>query len=108
MKAIYKYALAATLAGTMAVAAVTPGEARGGRNAAAAIGFGASATGGAAQEASTQASNVSDAVDIARRGGRKIGGRSGRGFVIAGYSGVVTVKMRADLLRRPCAIDHAL
>ena len=48
MKAIYKYALAATLAGTMAVAAVTPGEARGGRNAAAAIGFGAGALVGAA------------------------------------------------------------
>ena len=39
---------AATLAGALALAAATPSEARGGRNAAAAIGFGAGALVGAA------------------------------------------------------------
>jgi hypothetical protein len=45
---ILKYAAAATLAGTLALAAATPGQARDGRNAAAAIGFGAGALVGAA------------------------------------------------------------
>ncbi|MBI2714563.1 MAG: hypothetical protein HYX37_08915 [Rhizobiales bacterium] len=45
---ILKYAAAATLAGTLALAAATPGQAREGRNAAAAIGFGAGALVGAA------------------------------------------------------------
>ena len=43
MKTIMKYAVAAALTGALALAAVTPSEARGGRNAAAAIGFGAGA-----------------------------------------------------------------
>lgn len=47
MNSILKYAAAATLAGAMALSAVTPGEARGGRNAAI-IGFGAGAIAGAA------------------------------------------------------------
>lgn len=48
MKTIMKYAVAAALTGALALAAVTPSEARGGRNAAAAIGFGAGALLGAA------------------------------------------------------------
>ena len=48
MKTIFKYAVAATLAGALALAAASPSEARGGRNAAAAIGFGAGALFGAA------------------------------------------------------------
>jgi hypothetical protein len=48
MKTIMKYAVAAALTGALALAAVTPSEARGGRNAAAAIGFGAGALVGAA------------------------------------------------------------
>jgi hypothetical protein len=43
-----KYAVAAALTGAMALAAASPSEARGGRNAAAAIGFGAGALVGAA------------------------------------------------------------
>lgn len=48
MKTIFKFAAAAALTGALAVAAVTPSEARNGRNAAAAIGFGAGALIGAA------------------------------------------------------------
>jgi hypothetical protein len=48
MKTILKYAAAATMVGALALAAATPSEARGGRNAAAAIGFGAGALIGAA------------------------------------------------------------
>jgi hypothetical protein len=48
MNIIMKYALAATMTGALALAAVTPGQARDGRNAAAAIGFGAGALVGAA------------------------------------------------------------
>jgi hypothetical protein len=48
MKTMFKYATAATLAGALALAAATPSEARDGRNAAAAIGFGAGALVGAA------------------------------------------------------------
>ena len=48
MKTIMKYAVAAALTGALALAAVTPSDARGGRNAAAAIGFGAGALVGAA------------------------------------------------------------
>jgi len=52
MKTMMKYATAAALAGALAAAAVTPGEARDGRNAAAAIGFGAGALVGAAAASS--------------------------------------------------------
>lgn len=55
MNTVLKYAAAAALTGALAVAAATPGEARGGRNAAAAIGFGAGALIGAA--AASAASN---------------------------------------------------
>lgn len=48
MNTILKYAAAAALTGALAVAAATPGEARDGRNTAAAIGFGAGALVGAA------------------------------------------------------------
>ena len=48
MKTLLKYAAAIALTGALAVAAATPGEARGGRNAAATIGFGAGALVGAA------------------------------------------------------------
>ena len=48
MKTIFKYAAAVALTGALALAAATPSEARGGRNAAAAIGFGAGALVGAA------------------------------------------------------------
>lgn len=48
MNGFAKFALAATLTGAMALAAATPGEARDGRNTAAAIGFGAGALVGAA------------------------------------------------------------
>ncbi|MCK9918668.1 hypothetical protein MXD81_57045 [Microbacteriaceae bacterium K1510] len=48
MKTVFKFAAAAALTGALAVAAVTPSEARNGRNAAAAIGFGAGALIGAA------------------------------------------------------------
>jgi hypothetical protein len=48
MKTIVKYAAAVALTGALAVAMATPGEARNGRNAAAAIGFGAGALVGAA------------------------------------------------------------
>ena len=48
MKTIFKYAVAATLAGALGLAAASPSEARSGRNAAAAIGFGAGALFGAA------------------------------------------------------------
>jgi hypothetical protein len=48
MKTILKYAGAAVLTGALAVAAITPTHARDGRNAAAAIGFGAGALVGAA------------------------------------------------------------
>jgi hypothetical protein len=41
MTTLMKYAVAAALTGAMALAATSPSEARGGRNAAAAIGFGA-------------------------------------------------------------------
>jgi len=40
MTTLMKYAVAAALTGAMALAAASPSEARGGRNAAAAIGFG--------------------------------------------------------------------
>jgi hypothetical protein len=48
MKTIIKYTAAIALTGALALAAVVPGEARDGRNAAAAIGFGAGALVGAA------------------------------------------------------------
>lgn len=48
MKIFSKFALAAALTGAVALAAATPGEARDGRNTAAAIGFGAGALVGAA------------------------------------------------------------
>ena len=48
MKTIYRYAVAATLAGALALAAASPSEARGGRNAAAIGGFAAGALLGAA------------------------------------------------------------
>jgi len=48
MNVFAKFALAATVTGAMALAAATPGEARNGRNTAAAIGFGAGALVGAA------------------------------------------------------------
>lgn len=48
MNTFFKYAAAVALTGALALAAVTPSEARGGRNAAAAIGFGAGALLGAA------------------------------------------------------------
>jgi hypothetical protein len=48
MNSILKYTAAAALTGALAVAAATPGQARDGRNAAAAIGFGAGALVGAA------------------------------------------------------------
>ncbi len=48
MKTILKYAAAVALTGALALAATTPSEARNGRNAAAAIGFGAGALFGAA------------------------------------------------------------
>jgi hypothetical protein len=48
MKTIFKYAVAATLAGALALAAASPSEARGGRNAAAIGGFAAGALIGAA------------------------------------------------------------
>jgi hypothetical protein len=48
MKTVLKYAAAVALTGALALAAVSPSQARGGRNAAAAIGFGAGALVGAA------------------------------------------------------------
>ena len=48
MKTLFKIAAAVALTGALALAAVTPSEARNGRNAAAAIGFGAGALVGAA------------------------------------------------------------
>jgi hypothetical protein len=48
MRTIFKFAVAATLTGALALAAVTPSQARDGRNAAAAVGFGAGALVGAA------------------------------------------------------------
>ena len=48
MKTMFKFASAATLAGALALASMTPGHAEDGRNAAAAIGFGAGALVGAA------------------------------------------------------------
>ncbi len=48
MEKFLKYAAAAILAGALALSAVTPSDARDGRNAAAAIGFGAGALVGAA------------------------------------------------------------
>lgn len=48
MRTIFKYTAAVALAGSLAVAMASPSEARGGRNAAAAIGFGAGALVGAA------------------------------------------------------------
>ena len=48
MKTIFKYATAAALTGALALAAVSPSEARGGRNTAAAVGFAAGALVGAA------------------------------------------------------------
>jgi hypothetical protein len=48
MKTIFKYATAVALTGALALAAATPSEARDGRNAAAAIGFGVGAVAGAA------------------------------------------------------------
>ena len=48
MNTICKYAGATALAGALALAAITPGQARDGRNTAAAIGFGAGALVGAA------------------------------------------------------------
>jgi hypothetical protein len=48
MKTTFKFIAAAALTGALALAAVTPSQARGGNNAAAAIGFGAGALIGAA------------------------------------------------------------
>lgn len=48
MNTILKYAAAAALTGALALTAITPSQARDGRNAAAAIGFGAGAIVGAA------------------------------------------------------------
>lgn len=48
MNAILKYAAAAALTGALALTAITPSQARDGRNTAAAIGFGAGAIVGAA------------------------------------------------------------
>ncbi len=48
MKTTFKFIAAAALTGAFALAAITPGQARGGNNAAAAIGFGAGALVGAA------------------------------------------------------------
>ena len=48
MNTIVKYAAAATLTGALALASAMPSQARNGRNAAAAIGFGAGALVGAA------------------------------------------------------------
>jgi hypothetical protein len=48
MKTILKYAAAVAVTGALALAAATPGQARDGRNTAAAIGFGAGALVGAA------------------------------------------------------------
>jgi hypothetical protein len=48
MKTLFKLAAATTLTGALALAAVTPSQARDGRNAAAAVGFGAGALVGAA------------------------------------------------------------
>jgi len=48
MKATLKYTTAAVLAGALALAAATPGQARDGRNTAAAVGFAAGAVVGAA------------------------------------------------------------
>jgi hypothetical protein len=48
MTTLMKYAVAAALTGAMALAAASPSEARSGRNATAAIGFGAGALVGAA------------------------------------------------------------
>jgi len=52
MKTILKYATGVALTGALAMAAVTPSEARNGRNTAAAIGFGAGAVVGAAAASS--------------------------------------------------------
>jgi hypothetical protein len=52
MKTFLKFAGAVALTGAIALAAATPSEARGGRNAAAAIGFGAGAIVGAAAASS--------------------------------------------------------
>ena len=48
MNAILKYTLTAAVTGAVALAAISPGQARDGRNAAAAVGFGAGAVAGAA------------------------------------------------------------
>jgi len=48
MKTLFKFAIAATLTGALAFAAVTPSQARNGRNGAAAIGLGAGVLVGAA------------------------------------------------------------
>ncbi len=48
MKTILKYAATVALTGAIALAAAAPSEARGGRNAAAAVGFGVGAVAGAA------------------------------------------------------------
>ena len=52
MNTIMKYATAVALTGAIAVAAISPSQARDGRNAAAAIGFGAGALVGAAAASS--------------------------------------------------------
>ncbi len=54
MKTFMKYAVAAALTGALALAAASPSEARGGRNTAAAIGFGAGALVGAAAASSNR------------------------------------------------------
>jgi len=56
MKVIIKYTTAIALTGAVALAAVAPSEARNGRNAAAAIGFGAGALVGAAAASSAYSS----------------------------------------------------
>jgi len=48
MKTVFKYAATVALTGALALSAAAPSEARGGRNAAAAIGFGVGAVAGAA------------------------------------------------------------
>jgi hypothetical protein len=52
MKTFTKFAVAAVMTGAVALAAASPSEARGGRNTAAAIGFGAGALVGAAAASS--------------------------------------------------------
>jgi len=60
MNKIVKFASAAAVVGALAIAAATPGEARNGRNTAAAIGFGAGALVGAAVASSANQGHYYD------------------------------------------------